>query len=117
MNHARNIRHDSRRFPFFQPDMFIAETHIHRQGTYQTEYEPAKTYLVLVTILVQHFLFCPLHWPEFHPADDAVASRRGSMTSVKREGERKWRETDRGEKERERGRARFKTRTKASLSE
>ena len=85
MNHARNIRHDSRRFPFFQPDMFIAETHIHRQGTYQTEYEPAKKYLVLVTILVQHFLFCPLHWPEFHPADDAVASRRGSMTSVKRE--------------------------------
>ena len=31
MNHARNIRHDDS--PFFQPDMFIAGTHLHRQGT------------------------------------------------------------------------------------
>ena len=44
MNHARNIRHDDS--PFFQPDMFIAGTDLHRQGTYQTEYEPAKKYLL-----------------------------------------------------------------------
>ena len=36
---------------FFQPDMFIAGTHLHRQGTYQTKYEPANKFNASFSVL------------------------------------------------------------------
>ena len=112
--HESCSKYSSRRFPFFQPDMFIAGAHQHRQGTYQTENEPTKKYFNFGS--TPPFLSSSL--PEFHPADDAVASRRGSMTSVKREGGAKngGKRTGERKRGREGWRARFKTRTKASLS-